>query len=156
LKKLMAGDVMTRNVLAVRPEWSVGQLVEFLTDNSISGAPVVSADEKPLGVVSVTDVARSGSLVDRRGGHPPPYFTQGIERFVAHEEVASYRGDDVSDATVRDIMTPMVFSVDENATVQEVADAMIRGRIHRVFVTNKGKMVGVISSMDLLPLVRDM
>jgi CBS domain-containing protein len=147
---------MTRNVLTARPEWSIGQLVEFLTDHSISGAPVLAADDTPLGVVSVTDIARSSTFVDKGDGHAPAYFTQGLERFVAREEVRNFRGEGASDATVEDIMTPMVFGVEENATVQEVADAMIRGRIHRVFVTSKGKMVGVISSMDLLPIVRDM
>ena len=50
----------------------------------------------------------------------------------------------------------MVFSVDETASVQEVASAMITGRIHRVLVTRHNKMVGIISSLDLLSFVRDM
>jgi signal-transduction protein with cAMP-binding, CBS, and nucleotidyltransferase domain len=33
---------------------------------------------------------------------------------------------------------------------------MIRGRIHRVFVAEGPKILGIISSMDLLSLVRDM
>jgi CBS domain-containing protein len=155
VKTLTAADVMTRGVLAVRPEWTVGELVNFLTDNSISGAPVVGADEKPLGVVSVTDVARCRDGVDLPTDRVHAYFTHGLERRVAREETRSFQTPDATEATVRDIMTPMVFGVEESATVQEVADAMLRGRIHRVFVTNKGKMVGVISSMDLLPLVRD-
>jgi CBS domain-containing protein len=52
-------------------------------------------------------------------------------------------------------MTGVVFSVDEDATVEEVANMMVTGRIHRVFVTRAGKIVGVISSLDLLPLVVD-
>ena len=44
----------------------------------------------------------------------------------------------------------------EDASVQEVANAMVTGRIHRVLVTRAKKMVGIISSLDLLPLVRDM
>ena len=157
MKTLTAGQVMTRNVLTVRPEWSVSRLVEFLTDNSISGAPVVGDDDAPLGVVSVTDIARSRNVVSKSVvQHPPSYFTQGIERYVAREEMRNFHGEDDSGATIQDIMTPMVFGVEENASVQEVADAMLRGRIHRVFVTQQGKLVGVISSLDLLPLIRDM
>ncbi len=157
LKTLMASEVMTRGVLAVGPDWPVGRLVEFLTDHSISGAPVLGDDGTPLGVVSVTDVARSRNLVDTAGAeHAPAYFTRGIERAVAREELKNFHGEDDSETTVRDIMTPVVFSVEEGASVQEVADAMIRGRIHRVFITSRGKMVGVVSSLDLLPLIRDM
>jgi CBS domain-containing protein len=147
---------MTRGVHTVGPDWSVGRLVEFLTDHSISGAPVVGDDGAPLGVVSVTDIARSRNLVETVAEHPHSYFTRGIERAVAREELKNFHGEDESEATVRDIMTPVVFSVEETATVQDVADAMVRGRIHRVFITKNSKMVGVISSLDLLPLIRDM
>ncbi len=157
MKTLMAGDIMTRGVHTVGPDWPVGRLVEFLTDHSISGAPVLGDDGTPLGVVSVTDVARSRNLVETTGAeHAHSYFTHGIERAIAREEMKNFHGEDESDATVRDIMTPVVFSVEETSTVQDVADAMIRGRIHRVFITKKGKLVGVISSLDLLPLIRDM
>jgi CBS domain-containing protein len=37
-----------------------------------------------------------------------------------------------------------------------VADAMIRGRIHRVFVTRDEKLVGIITTMDMLKIIRDM
>jgi signal-transduction protein with cAMP-binding, CBS, and nucleotidyltransferase domain len=75
---------------------------------------------------------------------------------VAREELAAFRVEVESQTTVREIMTPMVFSVDETASVQEVASAMITGRIHRVLVTRHNKMVGIISSLDLLSFVRDM
>ena len=58
--------------------------------------------------------------------------------------------------TVQDIMTPTVFSVDEEAALQHVADAMIRGRIHRVFVTRQKKLVGIITALDMLKIIRDL
>jgi len=151
-----ASQVMTREVLTVGPDWPVSQLVEFLCDHSISGAPVVSDQDVPVGVVSLTDVARSGSLSERPASEAPSYYRHGLERMVAREELAAFRVEVESQTTVREIMTPMVFSVDETASVQEVASAMITGRIHRVLVTRHNKMVGIISSLDLLSFVRDM
>jgi CBS domain-containing protein len=58
--------------------------------------------------------------------------------------------------TVRDIMTPTIFRVNENATVQQVAGTMIRSHIHRVFVTQEEKVVGIISAADMLRVIRDM
>lgn len=157
MKKTTAGDVMTRDVLTVRGDLPVNRLVDMLIDRSISGAPVVSPDGKPIGVVSLSDLARNGALTDKPTvSDAPAYFRHGIEGQVARDEMGGLRLGAESQTTVRDIMTPVVFSVEEGATVQEVADAMIRGRIHRVFVTRRGTMVGVISSMDLLPIVRDM
>jgi CBS domain-containing protein len=157
VKKTIASDVMTSDVLTVAEDLPVNRLVELLIDHSISGAPVIARDGTPIGVVSLTDLARNGALID---GTPEAeahaYYRQGLDRQVARGEMASLRVGAESSTTVRDIMTPVVFSVEVDTPVQEVADAMIRGRIHRVFVTRRGTMVGIISSMDLLPVVRDM
>jgi len=156
VQKITASQVMTRNVLAVGADWSIDRLLEFLTEHSISGAPVVSGDHTPIGVVSLTDLARNGSLGDRPQADVPNYYRQGLEKLIAREEMRGFHVEAQSPTTVREVMTPVVFGVDESSTVQEVADAMITGRIHRVLVTRKGKMVGIISSMDLLPIVRDL
>ncbi len=144
---------MTRGVLTVDADWSVSELAIFLEDHAISGAPVVDADGALLGVVSVTDVARRGAIAESSATETHAFYHHGVERAVAREEAARFRV--VDDASkVRAIMTPMIFSVDVTAPVEEVADAMIRGRIHRLFVMEKEKLVGVISSLDLLPLIR--
>jgi CBS domain-containing protein len=53
-------------------------------------------------------------------------------------------------------MTPMIFSVREDTSVQEVADTMLKGRIHRVFVTRDGKLTGIVTALDMLQVIRDM
>lgn len=149
-----AADVMTRGVLTVDADWSVGELATFLEDHAISGAPVTNAEGALLGVVSVTDIVRRGPVDDLSEPEPHAFYHQGIERAVAREEVAGFRILDGS-TRVREIMTPMIFSVDSSASVRDVADTMVRGRIHRLFVMDEGKLVGVISSLDLLSMVRD-
>ena len=52
-------------------------------------------------------------------------------------------------------MTPMLFEVPETATVQEIADMMVRGGIHRVLVTSRKKLIGIVSALDILKVVRD-
>jgi CBS domain-containing protein len=145
---------MTRGVLTVDADWSVAELATFLEDHAISGAPVVDAEGALLGVVSVTDIARRGAVDDVSEPEAHAFYHQGIERALAREEAESFRVVDAS-SKVREIMTPMIFSVDPSAPVREVADTMLRGRIHRLFVMEGGKLVGVISSLDLLSLVRD-
>ena len=156
MSNVTASQVMTAEVLSVGPDWTVERLVEFLVDHTITGAPVVSDHGMPIGVVSLTDIARSGLLGARSESAASPYFTEGLERRLGHEELGRFRIVTESQTTVREIMTSVVFSVDEHAPVQEVAEAMITGRIHRVLVTRGKKLVGIVSSMDLLPLVRDL
>ena len=154
LKQTTAAQVMTRGVLTVDADWSVGELATFLEDHAISGAPVVDAEGGLLGVVSVTDIARRGPVTASSVDEPHAFYHQVVDRVVAREEAAGFRVVDDS-SKVREIMTPMIFSVEAGVPVQEVADTMIRGRIHRLFVMDEGKMVGVISTLDLLSVVRD-
>ena len=152
-----AADVMTTDIATIDPDWPVDRLLDFLSDRAISGGPVVTAKGEPSGVVSLTDVARNAAVSERNtDGRADAYYKKTLETCVAREEVGRFHADSNAQMTVRDIMTPVVFAVEEDATVQEVAAMMTTGRIHRVFVRREGKVTGIITSMDLLPLVRDM
>jgi len=155
VKKMTAGEIMTRDVVTVPSDLPIDSVIDLLVDRSISGAPVVARDGAPIGVVSLSDLAKSGTLTDR-AVDVPAYYRHYLQAKVGREDLGGLRFGASSPATAADVMTPMVFSVEETAPVQEVADAMIRGRIHRVLVTRSRAIVGIISSMDLLPLVRDM
>jgi predicted transcriptional regulator len=157
MRDLTAKDVMIQEVLEVRAEWSLQRLVEFLVENSISGAPVTTENGKLVGVVSLTDIIRHDTLLEKGsqsyGTHE--YYLHTLESQFAPQEIDSLHFGNEPLMTVRDIMTPTIFRVNENATVQQVADTMIRGRIHRVFVTQEEKVVGIISAADMLRVIRD-
>jgi CBS domain-containing protein len=154
LKSTTVSQVMTRGVLTVDADWSVTEAATFLEDHAISGAPVVDEGGALLGVVSTTDIVRRGAVTESPADEPHAFYRQGIERAVGREEAARFQVVDGS-IKVREIMTPMIFSVEASASVQEAADTMIRGRIHRLFAMDSGKLVGVVSSLDLLTLIRN-
>jgi len=54
---------------------------------------------------------------------------------------------------VRDVMTPTVYTVPEDTPVPQIARTMIAGRIHRLFVTSRGRVVGIVTSLDLMKLL---
>ena len=155
---LLAKDIMNPDVLSVGPDWSIGQLADFLCANSISGAPVISEDSKLLGVVSMTDLVRQTSMpgINSCLDYEEESYIHPSEKQYFPAEIESSRIDAQSLVTVRDIMTPVTFNVNEYTRIQDVADAMLRGRIHRVFVTNDESLIGIITTMDLLSAVRDL
>ena len=53
--ELKAGDVMTRDVIAVEPGDSIAHLLELLQSRQISGAPIV-ADGTVVGMISMPDL----------------------------------------------------------------------------------------------------
>jgi len=155
---LLAKDIMNPDVLSVGPGWSIGQLADFLCANSISGAPVISEDNKLLGVVSMTDLVRQTSMpgINSCLDHAEENYIHSSEKQYSPAEIESSRIDSQSLTSVSEIMTPVTFNVNEYTRIQDVADAMLRGRIHRVFVTNNESLIGIITTMDLLSAIRDL
>ncbi|MDB9822790.1 CBS domain-containing protein [Deltaproteobacteria bacterium] len=158
MMSVIAKDIMNRDVLSVGMEWSIDQLADYLIENSISGAPVTSEEGKLLGVVSLTDIVRYKSIpaTDIRSNDPHEYYIHTPEPRYSPAEIESFHVETESLVTVREIMTTMTFNVNENATLQQVADAMLRGRIHRVLVTRDKVLVGIITTMDILEVIRDL
>jgi CBS domain-containing protein len=45
--------------------------------------------------------------------------------------------------------------VDRDTSLQEIAETMLKGRIHRVFVTEDDKLTGIVTALDMLQVIRD-
>lgn len=148
---LTAGDVMNPEVLTVRVDLSVSKLAAFFAEKQITGAPVSDRDGKLVGVVSLMDLAenqgtRASLVMDRAS---PQSTVAGWEDKIEVEEARKLHVED-EDSLVSDIMTPAVYSVPEDTPVPEIARTMIAGRIHRLLVTRRGRVVGIVTTMDLL------
>jgi CBS domain-containing protein len=157
VREMTISKVMRNEVLAVEAGWSLDQLADFLVDKSISGAPVTAADGQLIGVVSLTDIVRQSRLQDHDTGVNDTHdvYLYELERRMSRDELRELHVQYETPALVRDIMTPMIFSVSENTSVQEVADTMLKGGIHRVFVTRDSKLIGIVTALDMLQVIRD-
>ena len=156
MRDITARDLMNPEVLTVRDSMSVRELARYLIGRQISGAPVVDEDGSLVGVVSVTDIAAAASnesdITSDRDN--PDFYLKDLEQAYSEEEVQSFHIEQ-EDLPVRQIMTPTVYSVDEDATVSEIASMMLDGHLHRILVTSQGVAVGIISTSDLLGLLID-
>ena len=153
---ITARDIMTQSVLPASIDWSVKDLAEFLVANGISGAPVLDSSEQLVGVVSVTDIARHTSVTNDEADicDSHHYYTDALDFQFDEELIHEFGESDNSASTVRDIMTPKVHDVDIGTALQQVCADMVSNRIHRVFVSDNHKIVGVISALDILAVIR--
>jgi CBS domain-containing protein len=78
-----------------------------------------------------------------------------LESQMSREELRVFHAREESTVRVSDIMTPMIFRVDRDTSLQEIAETMLKGRIHRVFVTEDGKLTGIVTALDMLQVIRD-
>ncbi len=149
-------SIMQREVLSVGENWSLNDLSSFLSDKQISGAPVTSETGGLVGVVSLTDIVRHSSMPENQSQeqhYTHEYYLHSLELQVAQEEATAYYVEEESKTRVKDIMTPMIFQVRENASIEEAADTMVKGRIHRLFVTGDKGLVGVVTALDMLKML---
>lgn len=64
---------------------------------------------------------------------------------VSESDVLGKRG-----RTIADIMTTDVVSVEEDVTLAEAAEILLTRRIRRLPITHEGRLVGLLTRMDLL------
>ncbi|MFN7972620.1 MAG: CBS domain-containing protein [Acidobacteriota bacterium] len=130
--------IMTRAVVCVPSSLTVSVLETLLTEKRISGVPVVDAEGRPIGIASKTDLVRmrsEASDVARR---------RKTRTGKAAASVPAAR-------TVRDVMTPIALTISEGTSVAEAAGVMNQEGLHRLPVVDAdGKIVGILSAMDLL------
>lgn len=152
--QLTAKDIMNPWVLTVRDDMTVQELGTFLTENEISGAPVVDAMGKLVGVVSLTDIARNaaGSAALATAQANPDYYVRGWEDKMNSDEMGPLHIEKEG-GLVREIMTPTLYTVREETPVAQVAKTMLSGHIHRLLVTRRGQVAGIVTTTDMLKLL---
>jgi CBS domain-containing protein len=156
MRDLVAKDLMNTELLTVPDDMTVAELAQFLVENEVSGVPVEDASGRLVGVVSLSDIARSLTGRDEAVlTHPgSDYYLQSWEDRFNAEDIAGLRIAESAE-TVGEIMTPSVLAVDEEMPIGKVAAKMIDARIHRLLVTRDHKVVGILSTTDLLGLLVD-
>ncbi len=156
MRPIVAKDLMSSDVMTVPEDLPVDALADFFLDNEITGAPVANEDGAVSGVVSVVDVARIRAEPEEEAWETltPTYYDRAEDPQIGKDGIRIFH---VSGDTkrVRDIMNSQLHSVGENATVPEIANSMIRNHIHRLLVIEANRLVGVISTSDLLGLLID-
>jgi CBS domain-containing protein len=151
---LTAADVMNRDVFTVHVDSTVRELVALLSERQISGAPVIDAEGQLVGVVSVTDVAQSKverpDLVADRSNPGTP-LREWQQQMNSEDLLPLHVESD--DVLVGDIMTPKVYTIPEDTPVTTIAQTMVAGHVHRLFVTRRRRVVGIVTSLDLVKLL---
>lgn len=151
----VANDIMSCDLLTVYEGWTIYRLAEFFIKHQISAAPVIASDHELVGIVSVGDVFRFHSLDDgEKGNVMRNHYRDSCGQDINSEDLRAWVKDADKNCTVHQIMTPEVIAVDKQTTIDQVIDLLLDRHLHRIFVTEQNKIVGVITAMDLLRSLR--
>lgn len=151
-------DVMQARVAGIGPEASLRELDELLLRRRIHGVPVLEG-ERVVGLVSRSDVVRQLRAEESRFEAEIDFYLSPFDE----DAVAPDRDQAVSEAVaarlrrlrVRDVMTAEVIGVAPEASLEEAARVMVARRIHRLLVLEEERLVGILSTLDLLALLAD-
>ena len=142
---MRAADVMTADVITVDPGTTVQDLAALLSERAISGAPVVDAAGRLVGIVSEGDLLHRVEIGTEAHGH-------GKRSWWLEDFAAEHARDYVKahGRTVNDIMTRDVLTVGEETDLGEVATLLETRRIKRVPVMRGDRIVGIVSRSNLV------
>jgi CBS domain-containing protein len=126
---------MTRDLEVAHVDTPVEQLTRTMQARGISGLPILDAKGNLVGVVTRTDLISLGLMQARR-------------RPTSNAMTLPHR-------RASDVMTHGAVEVASAVSLRHAARMMVDHQIHRVFVSEGGKLAGVICAVDLTAAVRD-
>lgn len=180
---LTVRDIMSTGVVVLDPEVTLREAVALLAARHISGAPVVSGGTV-VGVISANDILTFESDTPAASTEQPdrpeqdqlelPRTDEWAEELEApgtyFNEMWSDAGTDVAERfadlrgpawdlleehTVADAMSRGVRSVRPGLSAADAAAYMLKERIHRAVVLEKGDLVGIVTATDIMRAVAE-
>jgi CBS domain-containing protein len=147
-------DIMTKEVITLSPENTVGEAVRIFGENKIGGAPVID-DDVLCGIVTDSDVFRNLRLRYKEYNISFPMTVS--ESMPSVDFKTRERTQDLSKAfkavsktKVKDIMRKKVISISPNEPVEVVVPLIVDKKINRLPVVEDGKLVGLLSRGDII------
>lgn len=142
---LKAKDIMTKEVITVKPDTTIGDVARLLVKHQISGVPVVDDKGRLKGIVTENDLITKNSRL-----HLPTilrlfdaYIPLGTGKM--EEEIKRMAASRVDEICAKEVIT-----VDPEASAEYIATIMTEKKIHLLPVLEEGKLAGIIGKKDLI------
>lgn len=126
---------MSRPPLTIAASASLEEAFESMVSGGVSSLPALDGEGRLAGIISRTDLLRIGR---RESG--------------SRSEASVLT---LPDRTVSDEMTADVHTISPDGSLEDAARLMTKNRVHRVIVTEDGRVEGVLSTRDLMRALQE-
>ena len=156
---LRAADIMKKDVVVVSPEDSLQEALALITENHVTGLPVLDGKNRCVGLVSATDILtyeqdHAESAVEANAD-VARYFDPEQQRWESLR-VGTFALEEFSELPISEIMSRDLIAVSPETPIREVASRMIEDNVHRILVLDeKNLLLGIISSFDFVRLAAE-
>jgi CBS domain-containing protein len=141
-------DVMTRDVVTLRPEQTFEEAADVLAERKIGAAPVIDADGKLVGLLRDEDL-----IVSEANLHVPTWFSFLGAEFPLPGEKKRFEEElkRMVAANVEDLMQRDFPTVTPDATLADAATQMHDADVtHMPVIDNEGKLIGIVARGDIV------
>ena len=118
-----AKDIIKTSVITVKRDTPIYEAIRTLGQNNITGLPVVNDDMTLAGVITEKDVLKLLYNIEDRPGKVEDFMTKGIVSF------------------------------NENDSLVDITDCLIKNHFRRVPIVAEGKLIGIISRKDIIKYI---
>jgi len=125
---MRVADVMQTDLKVILGTDTIAEAVNLLAEHHVTGLPVVDDHGRLAGVISNSDV------LETLAEHPTPEAREMV----------------FEETLVNEVMTPRPQVIGPEAPIKDAAQRMLYLEVHRLFVEEEGRLVGVVSTMDLV------
>lgn len=145
-RMLAAKDIMTKEVISVTTATTIRELAEIISSHRIGSVPVVDSEGSLIGIVTESD------LIEQDKNFHIPTVISLFDWVIYLESEKKFEKElkRMTAGTVGDIYTREVLTVSPDTPVSEIADIMSGRKIHALPVLENGKLVGIVSRIDLI------
>lgn len=146
---LTAKDIMTKDVITVKPDTSIEELSSILVKNEISGVPVVDEAGALYGIVTEND------LISRNTRLHIPTVVSFLDAAIYLESSKKFEQEvkRMAATRVKDICARKVVTITEDASITDIATIMAEKKVQLLPVVRKGKVIGIVGKRDVLKAV---
>lgn len=135
-------EVMTRDVISFASDTPVFQVWKQLVEMKLKAAPVIDSTDRVIGIVTDEDLLEKGGIQQRLS------IAIRLDPSRISQELHTLAG---STQTIRDLMSTPAVMVNQEDSLAAATSRMIQSGLKRLpVVDSSGKLVGMISRLDVL------
>jgi CBS domain-containing protein len=145
---LTVRDIMDPDPVTVTPDAPVQEVVAILREHDLSGVPVVNDGGRCVGIITDNDLVMAGD----EGDLHLPHFIELFGGIVFLESLSRFeeRLQRAMASKARDMMTEDPVTIEPSASVQEAGRLISRHKHNRIPVVEHGRLMGVVTRVDVL------
>ncbi|AMK14481.1 CBS domain-containing protein [methanogenic archaeon mixed culture ISO4-G1] len=153
MTKLKVRDLMTTEVLTLRPDDTIKKAAIRLALENVSGAPIVDEKNHLLGFVSENDILNTimkYQIKLDKNNSGDRLLDYSMDSLLDNDDDLKKVSEEISNIEMSSIMVRSVMTTSPDAPIMEVLMTMLRLGINRIPVLEKGVLVGIISRGDII------